>query len=100
MSLWNLKTLTKMEDIKWQGEEEMMFSSHESPKINAAQFVSHNKHSEILFLMAGGDTDEFRIFTKDFIPIISISGLHKSTFTCHSNKRGDVITLGGGDGVV
>ena len=50
--------------------------------------------------MAGGDTDEFWIFSKDFVPIISISGLQKSTFTCHSNWRGDVITIGGGDGVV
>ena len=36
MSLWNLKTLTKMENISWTGEEELMFSSHEVPKINAA----------------------------------------------------------------
>ena len=36
LSLWNLKTMTKMEDISWTGEEEMMFSSHEIPKVNAA----------------------------------------------------------------
>ena len=36
LSLWNLKTMTKMEDISWTGEEELMFSSHESPKVNAA----------------------------------------------------------------
>lgn len=59
LSLWNLKTMTKMEDISWTGEEELMFSSHESPKINAAQFITHNKPSDILYLMAGGDTDEF-----------------------------------------
>jgi hypothetical protein len=34
------------------------------------------------------------------LPIISISGMHKSTFTCHSSKWGDTITLGGGDGIV
>jgi len=51
-------------------------------------------------MMAGGDTEEFRIFSKDFLPIISISGMHKSTFTCHSSKWGDTITLGGGDGIV
>ncbi len=36
MRLWNLKTLTKMENISWTGEEELMFSSHDVPKINAA----------------------------------------------------------------
>lgn len=36
LSLYNLKTMTKMEDISWTGEEELMFSSHESPKINSA----------------------------------------------------------------
>jgi len=28
--------MTKMEDIAWTGEEEVMFSSHEIPKVNAA----------------------------------------------------------------
>lgn len=92
--------MTKMEDLSWTGEEELMFSSHDTPKINAAQLIHHNKPDSLLYLMAGGDTDEFRIFTKDFVPIISISGLQKSTFTCHANKRGDAIAIGGGDGVV
>jgi hypothetical protein len=60
--------------------------------------VRHNKKIELM--VAGGDTDEFRIFNKEFQPIASINGLSRSTFTCDVGKRGDIIALGGGDGVV
>ena len=95
-----MKTASFMDEISWCGEEESMFSFHDVPKINAAQLITHNTHSEMLYLMVGGDTHEFRIFNKEFQPIISISGMNKSTFTCHANKRGDVISIGGGDGIV
>lgn len=64
-----------MDEISWTGEEEAMFTYHDIPKINAASLITHNTHSEILYLMAGGDTHEFRIFNKDFLPIISVSGM-------------------------
>ncbi len=50
--------------------------------------------------MAGGDTDEFRIFDDKMSPLVSINGLSRSTFNCDVNSRGDVIMLGGGDGVI
>jgi len=51
-------------------------------------------------MMAGGDTDEFRMFNDQFEPIISINGLSRSTFNCDTSPRGDMICIGGGDGVI
>ena len=86
------------DSVDWKhAADESYFSSHETPRVNCLRSFSL---ASSRMLMSGGDTDEFRIFDSKLSPIISINGLSRSTFNCHVNSRGDVILLGGGDGVV
>ena len=99
LQTWDLRKMEVIQDIEWNaGLDEDNFSSHDFPRINFAKVTRNAKKMNML--IAGGDTDEIRVFDKDYKPIISINGMSRSTFTCDTNKRGDVVAIGGGDGVI
>lgn len=51
-------------------------------------------------IAAGGQSDELRIFNKDFVPVVNITDVSRSIFTTDISHHSDAFLFAGGDGVI
>lgn len=96
LQIWDIRKEEKIKDIDWNGGN---FES-DIPVMIFTLAKSHNDSMNSFMIAGGGESNELRVFNDDMQPVVNITDVSRSIYTCDIATHGDAFLFAGGDGVI
>lgn len=93
---WDLKTNKLLKSVDWDGDN---FESEEQCRIFWLE-KSRSDSINSVMIAGGGNSDELRIFNYENKPVVNITDVSRSIFTCDISHHCDSFLFAGGDGAI